>query len=74
MKNLLLIKDKWFSRNKKNIINSSDEKIDELIRINKLEAKNILEIGCSNGYKLIQYKKLLKSNNCNAVCKSGYDS
>ena len=70
MKNLLLVKNKnnWFYRNKKNIINhNDDEHINELIRINNLKAKNILEIGCSNGYKLIKYKELLKSNNCYGV-------
>ena len=70
MKNLLLVKNKnnWFYRNKKNIINhNDDEYINELIRINNLKAKNILEIGCSNGYKLIKYKELLKSNNCFGV-------
>ena len=70
MKNLLLVKNKnnWFYRNKKNIINhNDDEHINELIRINNLKAKNILEIGCSNGYKLIKYKELLKSNNCFGV-------
>ena len=70
MKNLLLFKNKnnWFYRNKKNIINhNDDEHINELIRINNLKAKNILEIGCSNGYKLIKYKELLKSNNCFGV-------
>jgi SAM-dependent methyltransferase len=70
MKNLLLIKKKnnWFLRNKKNIINNSyDENINELIKINNLKAKNILEIGCSNGFKLIKYKELLKSNNCYGV-------
>lgn len=70
MKNLLLVKNKnnWFYRNKKNIINqNNDEYINELIRINNLKAKNILEIGCSNGYKLIKYKELLKSNNCFGV-------
>lgn len=70
MKNLLLVKNKnnWFYRNKKNIINqNNDEHINELIRINNLKAKNILEIGCSNGFKLIQYKELLKSNNCFGV-------
>ena len=70
MKNLLLVKNKnnWFYRNKKNIINhNDDEHINELIRINNLKEKNILEIGCSNGYKLIKYKELLKSNNCFGV-------
>ena len=70
MKNLLLIKKKnnWFLRNKKNIINNSyDENINELIKINNLKAKNILELGCSNGFKLTQYKELLKSNNCYGV-------
>ena len=70
MKNLLLVKNKnnWFYRNKKNIINQNDdEHINELIRINNLKAKNILEIGCSNGFKLIKYKELLKSNNCFGV-------
>ena len=70
MKNLLLVKNKnnWFYRNKKNILNHNDDGyINELIRINNLKAKNILEIGCSNGYKLIQYKELLKSNNCFGV-------
>ena len=70
MKNLLLIKKKnnWFLRNKKNIINNSyDENINELIKINNLKAKNILEIGCSNGFKLIKYKELLKSNTCYGV-------
>jgi SAM-dependent methyltransferase len=70
MKNLLLVKNKnnWFYRNKKNILNhNDDEYINELIRINNLKAKNILEIGCSNGFKLIKYKELLKSNNCFGV-------
>ena len=68
MKNLLLVKNDYFYRNKKNIINhNDDEYINELIRINNLKAKNILEIGCSNGFKLIKYKELLKSNNCFGV-------
>jgi len=75
MRKLSLVKNnnhnKWFSRNKKHILNKMsdkyDEKIDDLIKTNNLKAKNILEIGCSNGYKLIKYKELLKSKNCYGI-------
>lgn len=68
MKNLNLVKkkaaDKFFLRNKKfyekNLI---DKKITDLIKVNSLKAKNILEIGCANGNKLYQYSKLLNSKN-----------
>ena len=75
MRKLSLVKNnnhnKWFSRNKKHILNKMsdkyDEKIDDLIKTNNLKAKNILELGCSNGYKLIKYKELLKSKNCYGI-------
>ena len=68
MKNFNLVKkkaaDKFFLRNKKfyekNLI---DKKITDLIKVNSLKAKNILEIGCANGNKLYQYSKLLNSKN-----------
>ena len=44
----------------KNLI---DKKITDLIKVNSLKAKNILEIGCANGNKLYQYSKLLNSKN-----------
>ena len=67
MKNLNLVKkkeaNKYFLRNKKNFEkNFIDEKINSLIKDNNLNAKSILEIGCSNGNKLHQYAKLCKSN------------
>jgi SAM-dependent methyltransferase len=72
MTNLSLLKNgnhnKWFLRNKKNILNNKhDEKIVDLIKANNLKAKNILELGCSNGYKLLRFKELLKSKNCYGI-------
>ena len=69
MKNLELVKkkeaDKFFMRNKSYFTKHSfdwiDEKILNLIKINSIQAKNILEIGCANGNKLHQYAKLCKS-------------
>lgn len=67
-KNLNLLKkieaDKYFLRNKNHLETEKiDEKILSLINNNSIKAKNILEIGCSNGNKLNQYSKLLKSKN-----------
>ena len=66
MKNLNLVKkkeaNKYFLRNKKHFEkNLIDEKIINLIKNNHLKANNILEIGCANGNKLLQYAKLCKS-------------
>lgn len=76
MKNLYLVKkneaDKFFTRNKSYYTNQSfdwiDKKISDLIRINSIQAKNILEIGCANGNKLNQYSKL-----CNSKKSYGID-
>ena len=67
MKNLKLVKkkeaDRWFLRNKKsfNDLNHETKKIISLIKNINHKAEKILEIGCSNGHKLNQYSKLLKS-------------
>ena len=45
-----------------------DEKILNLIKINSIQAKNILEIGCANGNRLNQYSKL-----CNSKKSYGID-
>ncbi len=69
MKNLKLIKkkeaNKFFIRNfyyyKKQSFDLINKKISDLIKINSIQAKNILEIGCVNGKKLQQYSKLCGS-------------
>ncbi|MDC0875598.1 methyltransferase domain-containing protein [Candidatus Pelagibacter sp.] len=66
MKNIDIIKkkegDNWFKRNFK--LYSQDIKdinITNLIKINSIEPKSILEIGCANGMKLNQYQDEFKS-------------
>ena len=76
MKNLELVKkkeaDKYFMRHKsyytKHSFDWIDEKILNLIKINSIQAKNILEIGCANGNRLNQYSKL-----CNSKKSYGID-
>tara|TARA_Y100000816_G_C25924099_1_gene481888 strand:- start:23 stop:694 length:672 start_codon:yes stop_codon:yes gene_type:complete len=76
MKNLKFVKkkeaDKFFMRNKSYYTNQSsdwfDKKIFDLIKINYIKAKNILEIGCANGNRLNQYSKL-----CNSKKSYGID-
>ncbi len=66
MENIKILKDKeadkWFLRNISYLNNNlSNEKIANLIKNTDLKADKILEIGCSNGIRLNQYSKLLKS-------------
>ena len=76
MKNLNLVKkkeaDRYFIRNKsyykKYTFDWIHKKISDLIEINSIQANNILEIGCANGNKLIQYSKL-----CNSKKSYGID-
>jgi SAM-dependent methyltransferase len=74
-KNIYKIKlkegDIFFKRNldsylgKKKIYQKEDYRILDLIRTTKIKPKNILEIGCGPGKKLMLYKKYLKiSGNC----------
>ena len=72
MKNLNILKSKeannFFSRNKgyyKKFRN--DSKLINLIQQTKIKAKNILEIGCADGNKIFQYKKILRSKNVYVV-------
>lgn len=76
MTNLNLLKkeeaDKFFIRNRSlfqnNVFDSIDKKILDLIKINSIQVKNILEIGCANGKNLNQYSKL-----CNSKKSYGID-
>jgi SAM-dependent methyltransferase len=66
MKNITKVKnkeaDKWFLRNVNSYNDESpDDKIKNLIKVNNVKAKKILEIGCANGFRLNQYSKLLKT-------------
>ena len=77
MKNFKALKkkeaDKFFTRNEsdyskpiydEDLIN---EKIIDLIKVNSIQANNILEIGCANGNVLNQYSKLCNSKNSYGV-------
>jgi len=66
VKNIKILKtneaNKWFLRNIDYLnSNLSDEKIVNLVKNTNLKADKILEIGCSNGFILNQYSKVLKS-------------
>ena len=65
MKNLSLLKkeaDIFFNRNIDYYASSSnDYRILDLIKINTIKPKSILEIGCANGSKLNQYQQELKT-------------
>ena len=57
--------DKWFHRNKERI--NKEEKIhnDPIIKIiddKNISLKNVLEVGCSNGYRLNYLKKIYPSS------------
>ena len=72
MKNLNILKKKeannFFSRNKNYYRElRNDSKLINLIQQTKIKAKNILEIGCADGNKIFQYKKILKSKNVYGV-------
>ena len=70
-KNLKIIKkseaNNFFNRNLyfyKNVAdknNTEDYRIKDLIKINNLKSKSILEIGCATGIRLNQYQEILKS-------------
>ena len=76
MKNLELVKkkvaDKFFMKHKSYFTKHSfdwlDEKIVNLVKINSIKAKNILEIGSANGVRLNRYSKL-----CNSKKSYGID-
>ena len=69
MKNLKIVSkvegDNYYKRNidffNKETI---DNKIINLIITNNIKPKSILEIGCADGNKLSQYKKILKVKHC----------
>lgn len=72
MKNIDLVKktegDKYYIRNsKKNKIQLSNPNILELIKLNNLKIKNLLEIGCSDGTNLSIYQKKLKIPHCYGI-------
>lgn len=54
--------DKWFERNKEKISKHHKDVIIEFIKRKKILAKNILEIGCSNGWRLYELSKILKGD------------
>ena len=72
MKNLKILKskeaDNYYKRNL-NHYNSQikDDKIIDLIKVNKLKPKNILEIGCGDGKTLNQYQQSLNSKTCYGI-------
>tara|TARA_B100001123_G_C14834939_1_gene837703 strand:- start:46 stop:705 length:660 start_codon:yes stop_codon:yes gene_type:complete len=72
MRNLKIIKsteaNNWYKRNLNNC-NSQiyDNRIIDLIKINKLKPKNVLEIGCADGKKLNQYQQSLNSKTCYGI-------
>jgi len=77
MKNLKIIKskeaDNFFKRNKNYYQDLNDElkpdlkRWKDLVNTTKIKAKNILEIGCADGNKIFQYKRLLKAQNACGV-------
>ena len=68
MKNIDLVKkiegDKYYIRNSKKKIQPSNPNILELIKLNNLKIKNLLEIGCSDGTNLSIYQRKLRIPNC----------
>ena len=72
MKNIEIIKksegDKFYNRNLKFYQNlKNDTKLIELLKLNKIKAKNVLEIGCADGSKLNIIRKFLNSNSAYGV-------
>ena len=72
MKNIDIIKksegDKFYNRNLKFYQNlKNDTKLIELLKLNKIKAKNVLEIGCADGSKLNIIRKFLNSNSAYGV-------
>jgi SAM-dependent methyltransferase len=51
----------YFYKNRVDKNNSEDYRIKDLIIINNLKSKSILEIGCATGIRLNQYQEILKS-------------
>jgi ubiquinone/menaquinone biosynthesis C-methylase UbiE len=54
--------DKYFERNKNKLVCSDDDPIIQAIAQLELIPKNILEIGCSNGFRLNLLNKIYKSD------------
>ena len=54
--------DQWYLRNKNSILNKSGDPVTELIIQRQLNPKKVLEIGCSNGWRLSILQKLLNSD------------
>jgi ubiquinone/menaquinone biosynthesis C-methylase UbiE len=52
--------NEWFARNR-NSLNKSDDYVIDIIIQRQLKPKNVLEIGCSNGWRLNIIQKLLNS-------------
>ena len=44
--------DKWYERNKKKFLTSEDDPVMKMIRLHNLKPRNVLEIGCADGYRL----------------------
>lgn len=53
--------DQYFERNKTNLINENDS-IEELLKSIQLVPKKVLEIGCMNGWRLDNIRKLYHAN------------
>jgi len=51
----------FFYKNKDDKHNLEDSRIKNLIKINNLKSKSILEIGCATGVRLNKYQKILHS-------------
>jgi len=49
--------DKWYQRNKKKLTTTGDQ-ILKIIKKNNLRPKEVLEVGCANGYRLRKLKQL----------------
>jgi len=62
--------DSWFDRNKEGLLyfseNPTKDPIIKLLNTTNLKPKNILEIGCSDGWRL-QYLKEHFSNSCSGI-------
>lgn len=58
--------DKYFLRNKKKVLSKNfdyQNYVTDSFETLKIKPKNILEIGCFNGYKLNYYRNFFKKNN-----------
>ena len=71
MKNIDLVKkiegDKYYLPIKKNKTHSSNPNILELIKLNNLKIRSLLEIGCSDGKNLSLYQRKLNIPNCYGI-------